>query len=147
MRTMIGPALLIGPLLGVLGGVAFFLLALTDSGSGGAGAGGVAMLMVIFGSVLGLFIATPLAVVAGAAMLRMSANGSRWAMRRAWACAGLIIGGVTGAFVGSLTGDADGFLGIFSVLAMLGTVGALISRRMLSTKIDALNAIDSDIFA
>ena len=50
-------------------------------------------------------------------------------------------------FFGSLTGDTEGFLGIFILLAMLGTVGALLCRRMLSTKIGAQNSIDVDVFS
>ncbi len=142
---MLKPALLVGPFLGFLGGLLVLLLAIF--GSGGAGAGGVAIVAMIVGLILGLVVATPLAFVSGALMLRVGATDRRWLSRRAWAVAGFAVGGLTGGLIGGVGGDTTSVLVAFMLLAFLGLVGALMCRRMLNASVAALNEVDADIFA
>ena len=145
LRAMLKPALLVGPFLGVLGGLILVFLAFF--GSGGMGAGGVAMVMLIAGLILGFVIATPLAFVSGALMLRVAAADPRWMLRRAWAVAGFAVGGMAGMIIGWLASYAEGFLMVAALFAFLGLVGALMCRRMLHARAAALGDVDADIFA
>lgn len=143
---MLKPALLVGPFLGVLGGGLVLLLALFGSGGAGAGAG-IAIVAMIVGLILGLVIATPLAFVSGALMLRAGASDRRWLSRPAWAIAGFAVGGLAGGLIGAAGGDATSILVTFALLAFLGLVGALICRRMLNASLAALDEVDTDVFA
>ena len=145
LPAMLKPALIVGPFLGALGG--FILVVLAMFGSGGAGAAGVAMLALIAGLILGLVIATPLALVAGTIMLHVGAADPRWLLRRAWAIAGLGVGGVAGALIGGFGGDAESLLVTAGLLAFLGLVGALLCRRMLNGRVAALDEVDVDVFS
>lgn len=145
VRKMIAPALLAGPLVGALGALAILVLAFVASE--GAGVGSIALLVLIVGLILGLLVATPLALVGGAAMLRMAAGDGRWAMWRAWAIAGFAIGGAAGLVFGLLTRDVENIAVISAFLAFLGLAGAMVCRRMLTRSVDALDVVDADIFA
>lgn len=145
LRAMLKPALLVGPLLRVLGVLTVAFLAMF--GSGWVGVDGIAVLAMVISVVLGLLIASPLAFVSGALMLRAGAADPRWLLRRAWALVGVLVGGGTGAAMGGVAGNAEGLFITAALLAFLGLVGALICRRMLNAPLAALGEVDADIFA
>jgi hypothetical protein len=144
LKAMIRPALLVGPFMGVLGGL--FLIALMLFGPGGGGAG-IAIIAMFVGSILGLIVATPVAFVAGTLLLRMAAWDSRWASRPTWGGTGLVIGATIGAVLGIVGTDAVGWVVTVAVLAILGAIGALLCRSMVDDKLANSSDIDADIFA
>ena len=145
LMAMFRPALLVGPFMGVLGGL--FVIILMLIGQGGIGGAGIAIVAMFFGAILGLVIATPVAFVCGAFLLRMAAWDSRWASRRTWGGTGLVIGAAIGALLGIVGTDASGWIVAVAVLAILGATGALLCRSMVDDKLTNPDDIDADIFA
>lgn len=145
-RAMLGPALLTGPALGVVGGLVLIVMALAtgDSGTGG----GILMVVLVMGAAFGLIVATPAALIAGTPMVRLAASDSRWTRWKAWAAAGTGVGGIMGTPFGlSIYESAATLLVAIAFVATLGLLGALMCRRMVDHKISAMNAVDTDIFA
>ncbi|AKM08752.1 hypothetical protein [Pelagerythrobacter marensis] len=142
---MLGPALLTGPALGIVGGLVLVVITLaTGDGSGG----GFLMVVLVMGMAFGLIIATPAALIAGTPMVRLAAGDPRWARPKAWAAAGTAVGAIVGALFGlSIYEDVAAFVITIAFAAALGLLGALLCHRMVGSKIAAMNAIDTDIFA
>ena len=142
---MLGPALLTGPVLGVVGGFVLVVISLITGGGSGSG---FLMIVLVFGAAFGLIVATPAALIAGTPMVRLAASDPRWATRRAWSFAGTAVGGAIGARFGlSIEEDVAALLVASAFAAALGLLGALLCHRMVARKIAARTAVDLDIFA
>lgn len=146
MRAMIGPALLVGPFLGLLGMVAMIAFVAIGSGST-SGLGAMSFFGLLIALILGFVVASPLAFAFGSILLRLSAADRRWTWRRVWAAAGLAVGLAASLPFASLSGGAEAWGVLAASCTVLGLVGALLSRRMLNRSISGLDEIDTDIFA
>lgn len=149
----IGPALLVGPLSGLGGGLIMLAVMLASVGSSDAPPI-VAMLTLLVSLAGGLFVSTPTCSVFGMIMLKLAVARAEWLTGKRWALAGLVIGMGMGGFVGLLLlaesgGAPDAFLAA-AVLTLsasaLGASSSLLMWRMLRGRVSKLNTVDSSVF-
>jgi hypothetical protein len=139
------PALLIGPMLGLLG--ALFLILWSAIATGGnPGAEGIFMIAAFFGALIGLIVASPVCLVAGACLLVLTSRNRRWA---GWQPAA-IVGGLCGAVPGFALAAGSRFDLTLAALpiagAVLGVIGALAFRKTSAPVLAELDTIDPEIF-
>lgn len=139
------PALLIGPMLGLLGALILMLWAAFTTG-GNAGVGDVFMIAAFFGALIGLIVASPICLVAGAFLLVLASRDVRW---RGWERAA-IVGGLCGAVPGLALAASSGATPELAALPLaggaLGMIGALAFRKTTAPVLAELDTIDPDIF-
>ena len=142
--AVLGPATLIGPMLGVAGGVLFALiLALAESEEF---LPGFFVAVTFFGGILGVFIATPICLLAGTVLLKLSQRREILARRRVWAGVGAGAGLLAGLLVGLLSEDIGFAVVLSATAAILGALGGWLCRWMVRRQIDALFTVDTEIF-
>ena len=140
------PALMIGPMLGLLGSACLLMFSAGMS-DGNTGAGGIFVFALIIGALLGLIVASPICLVCGALMLKLAARNRRWSTRFAVMAIGGIVGGATGAASGWIGEDPLAVIVCGVMGSGLGALGAAMFRTMLSSKLDEPDTIDPVIFA
>ncbi|MCB2082963.1 MAG: hypothetical protein KDD90_02770 [Sphingomonadaceae bacterium] len=149
----LGPALLAGPLSGLLGGLIMLAFLMVSIGSGD-GPPDVIVITMVAGLITGMIIATPICTIAGAILLKLAMGDERWAKGSRWAVSGMIGGAAVGVLVSILLGsdmsDYQHFpFVVFAVMssgAVLGTLSALLMWRMLRARIAKLNLVDTSAF-
>lgn len=144
-RSVIGPALLIGPALGVLGAIALTaiaaILAIFDGGGlgGGPNLNAEVIYVAFSAALLGLMIASPICFVFWAIALRLAVRRAAWWDYPSWIALGIAPGFLIYASLAMAFSSQHEFvfvLGLSSVA--LAMVGAAWCRKMLSRPIEAL---------
>lgn len=152
LRVVIGPALLVGPLVGAIGAFLIFVAvvvisAATESGST-EGIGSIVVFAIMYGAILGVFIASPFCVLFGTVAFKQAIEYPAWQQYRYWLALGCAPGLIIVAVI-AMTGEADAeFLGWATVLLVAtGMIGAAICRRMLEKRFDEFALRDiQDVF-
>lgn len=139
------PALLIGPMLGLLGAVTLMLWSAIATG-GNSGAGGIFMFAFFFGALIGLVVASPICLVAGASMLVLASRNQRWASWQPTAIVGGLCGAVPGLALAASGGTTPELAALPLAGGALGMIGALAFRKMTAPVLAELDTIDPDIF-
>jgi hypothetical protein len=139
-------ALGVGPALGLLGACGTLLVSAVAFGAG-SGGGGVMIFAAVFGIVLGLMIASPVAFIFGICLVLLASRNRRWLHPLPVAAVGLIPGGLAGLALGSSDG-AETMAILGAAGAALGIVGALMFRTLAKDRIhDPIDTVDPAIFA
>lgn len=146
-----GPALLVGPLSGVVGAViALIVIAIADGSVSGI-LGFAAIVALVVGLILGLLISAPICTIMGAVLLKLAGRRETWLRARRW----VLVGGAFGLALGLLLGIAlsDGqpsehlpVLILAAVTSFLGAGSAWLMRRRLQRRTAALHEVDVSIF-
>ena len=145
IMAMIRPALLVGPLLGLVGAVV--LAGIGSATSGFEGAFFILLYAAVIGVVLGLIVATPLALVFGSILLHVASANEQWSRRWVWALLGLVVGAVAGGLIGMLDGDMATMAVVAGICGALGALGGFVARVLLRDRVAAFYEVDADIFA
>ncbi len=142
--TMLLHSLWIGPLLGMLVILVYLLFMAAVSRFAPT-----ILFPLLLSAIVGLVIASPVCLVMGAIMLRLSERGPSFIRRRMWALAGVAAGALVGIGL-SFLNDAyrlEVLLVTVPVLAFHGAIGALLARWAVSRRLAEMHAVDTEIFA
>jgi hypothetical protein len=138
------PALWIGPVLGLIGGALAFLVAVI---AGGGPDIGLIVLTMVVGAILGLVVASPICLLLGTIMLKLSIADEQLLSPTVWASIGAFVGLVVGTILGLLaTLGLGGTVLVAGTAASLGALGGYLCRRSLAEGINALFEVDTEVF-
>lgn len=140
------PALLIGPMLGLIGAVILMLYSAVTTG-GDPGGGGIFMIAAFFGGLIGLVIASPICLLAGAFLLVLASRNQRWTGWQPVAVVGGLCGAVPGLALAATSGVGPALIVLPLAGGVLGVMGALAFRKTTAPVLAELDTIDPDIFA
>ena len=147
------PALLVGPLSGILGGIMMLVVIAATSGDSAVMAG-AAMFVTLIVVVLGLVISTPACTIMGAVLAKTALADPLWLPMRRWLVCGVVAGAIIGSLIAMLfleLAAADPtimpvLLAVVAAAALLGGVSAYLMWRMLRGRISRLNEVDTAVF-
>lgn len=145
-RAVILPALVIGPLMGILGAIVPFAFA---AALGAGGVGYVGFMVAAFGAVIGLIVATPTCLILGMVLFNMALGNEAWLGRGRWAAIGVAGGFAIGAFFSIIIAGSD-LLAALPILggigAALGATGGFLCHLMVAKKIALAKQVDTSVF-
>lgn len=155
-RTLLSaalPALVVGPVSGLIGGLVLLITVAIADGSSEA-LGSAAMIVLTVGLIAGLVVADPICAVLGGILLKLAQGNEDWTKASRWALTGGAAGLVFGiVFIGTFFVDGIGYAGawiglslLFLTSSLLGTIAAFLMWRMLRRRIASLNKVDPAIF-
>nr|WP_137676761.1 hypothetical protein [Parerythrobacter lutipelagi] len=147
------PALVVGPVSGLIGGlVVLITIAIADGSSEAVGY--AAMIVLVSGLIVGLLVAGPMCAVLGGMLLKLAQGNEDWTKASRWALTGGVGGLAFGiVFIGALFADEIGYAGawvglslFFLTSGLLGTIAAYLMWRMLRRRMASLNKVDPTVF-